>query len=94
MHQFSIHAPDGEHLGFLVMLADDETAPHPEADSSPCKSNPPRKTPRSPALPKRKRSIGKPPATTSASATKTATTAPTSAKNGSSSAANTTNSKT
>ena len=31
MHQFSIHAPDGEHLGFLVMLADDETAPHPES---------------------------------------------------------------
>ena len=24
MHQFSIHTPDGEHLGFLVMLADDE----------------------------------------------------------------------
>ena len=24
MHQFSIHRPSGEHLGFLVMLADDE----------------------------------------------------------------------
>ena len=31
MHQFSIHAPDGEHLGFLVMLADDETRPQPES---------------------------------------------------------------
>ena len=31
MHQFSIHARSGEHIGFLVMLADDETAPHPES---------------------------------------------------------------
>ena len=31
MHQFSIHRPSGEHLGFLVMLADDETSSHPES---------------------------------------------------------------
>ena len=31
MHQFSIHARSGEHLGFLVMLADDETSPQPES---------------------------------------------------------------
>ena len=68
MHQFSIHAPDGEHLGFLVMLADDETAPHPESGQLALQIQP--------------------------AATKTATTAPTSAKNGSSSAANTTNSTT
>ena len=46
MHQFSIHTRSGEHLGFLVMLADDETSPQPERRAaSPCKSNPPRKTP-------------------------------------------------
>ena len=31
MHQFSIHARSGEHIGFLVMLADDETSPQPES---------------------------------------------------------------
>ena len=31
MHQFSIHARSGEHIGFLVMLADDETSPQTES---------------------------------------------------------------
>ena len=40
MHQFSIHRPSGEHLGFLVMLADDETAPHPESERLPLQIHP------------------------------------------------------
>ena len=30
MHYFSIHTQAGEHLGFLIMLADDESAEQPQ----------------------------------------------------------------
>lgn len=30
MHYFSLSQPDGEHLGFLVMMADDESSEAPE----------------------------------------------------------------
>ena len=31
MHYFSIHTPAGEHLGFLIMLADDENEQPPQS---------------------------------------------------------------
>ncbi len=31
MHYFSIHTPSGEHLGFLIMLADDENENPPQS---------------------------------------------------------------
>lgn len=31
MNYFSIHNPAGEHLGFLIMLADDESAAQPQS---------------------------------------------------------------
>lgn len=31
MHYFSIHTPSGEHLGFFIMLADDESEQQPQS---------------------------------------------------------------
>ena len=94
MHQFSIHAPDGEHLGFLVMLADDETAPHPESGQLALQIQPAAKNTALARLAQAQTLYWQAAGDHVRIRDKTATTAPTSAKNGSSSAANTTNSTT